>query len=100
VKLGNLLPGSTCVLTLKLIKKLDVVGSSYHLSIPHAFFPDYLRHGLDADQAAYEFSLSSKVVSKDKITYLSAPLNSTIDGSDGVYEITTTKAKRSLDFYY
>jgi hypothetical protein len=49
VKLGNLKPGSTCSMTLKLIKSLDVFGSSYHLSIPHAFFPDYKKHGLKGE---------------------------------------------------
>jgi len=100
IKLGNLLPGSTCTLTLKLIKKLDVIGSSYHLNIPQSFYPDYKKHGLGDAQASYEFCMSAKVVSNSKITYLSAPLNSIVDRNENTYEITCTKASRALDFYY
>ena len=46
VKLGNLLPGSTAILSQTILSKLEVHNGHYVYSLPAAFFPDYKKHGI------------------------------------------------------
>lgn len=44
LKLGNLLPGQTAVLTLSLTEEVEIVGGSYCYNLPGSFFPDFQKH--------------------------------------------------------
>jgi hypothetical protein len=44
LKLGNLLPGASCQLTLETIQEIEFSGGSFMYVLPSSFVPDYTKH--------------------------------------------------------
>ena len=56
IKLGNLPPQQDALLKLQLIMQLDIVNGAYFFELPSSFYPDYSRHGVEADAFNYGFN--------------------------------------------
>ncbi len=120
--LGNLLPGQTARIDIQMIKPLTIECGAFEFILPTSFMPQYNQHEIVKNQPdlwylkenigaiedripEYSFNYNFTVLSKDKITFLSAPKETVKTPiANGGYTIEYPKLqeapKREIKIYY
>ena len=73
LKLGNLLPGQEATLRLQIVNQMEIIGGHYAFTLPMAFYPDYKKHGVQAEDFVYDFSYKVNITAQGSISSLSLP---------------------------
>jgi len=117
--LGNLLPGQIATVDIQLIRSLKITGSAYDFTLPVYYFPQYKQHevvrdfspstwfpegALDDIGTDYTFEYSFELKSKEKISMVSAPEDSTKTKTASGYTISVPSTnkipKRELRIFF
>lgn len=102
LRLGNLLPGQTAVLSMCITEEVEIVGGAYSYSLPASLLPDLKKHSKDKVDGAYAINYEFDVRSSQKITYFSAPKGTAVKFSDDRTHATLSGGKwaREIRFFY
>jgi len=76
LKLGKLKPGNEAIIHFVVVQDVQLVGGAFAYNLPQSYFPDYKCHPArygELKTLNYKINFSFKILSAEKITYLSVP---------------------------
>ena len=103
LKLGNLLPGQEATINMVLLEEIEIIGASFSYTLPASFYPDYNKHSSNKElKHTYGLNFEYKIISGDKINYLSVPKAAQSSFNPDKTEVTIKGGKKSknIRFFY